>query len=271
MHRLEKYVQVLGVGALAMVWAAESAAAGSLQVSSTAAFVGTLGLAVTVDSSCTAEVDVTVPPGTVEGTFEACRSITASGVEVVGTGATFTAGDRIALSEFTVGELPPFSAVIESSLYPFAFVRDLSPVAETVYVAEFALRLDSLTLGTGDRLVHFTGNEASGVSRFQVILEHSGGQDRLVLGAREDSGLVVETPAAQHVVLPAGWNEIAVTYETGAGTGSVQVALNGVPQGGLTGLNNASGLIESAEWGAVGGVFTGTSGTLELDEFSSTR
>jgi hypothetical protein len=271
MRRLGKQPHAGMVNALALI-CSTAVHAGSLQVTSSAAFSGTLGLEVMVDSSCTAEVDVTVAPGTFEGTVQACRSITATGVEVVGAGASFVAGDWIELGEgFTVGNLPPFDAAIESSLYPFAFVRDLSPSAESAYVAEFALRLDSLTLAAGDRLVHFTGNDAGGDPRFQLILEHGDGQNRLVLGAREDSGTVVETPAAQHVVLPAGWNEIAVTYETGVATGSVQVALNGVPQGGLTGLSNAAGLIEFADWGAVDGVFTGTSGTLELDEFRSTR
>ena len=258
---------VLGLGL------ANIAYAGSLQVTSAAAFPGSgLGLEVTIDSSCTDVVDVSLGPGTVEGTFQACRSIIATDAEIVGSGASFVVGDRIVLEgEFEVTPLTPFSAIIQSSLFPFAYVRDLSPDAEPIYVAEFALRLDSLTLATGDRLVHFVGSDASGDSRFQVILENSAGQNRLVLGAREDSGTVVETPSAQHVVLPAGWNEIAVTYETGAGTGSVQVALNGVPQGGLTALDNAAGLIEFADWGAVDGVFTGTSGSLELDEFRSTR
>lgn len=245
--------------------------AGSLAVTSTAAYSGSLGLEVTVDSTCTAPLDVTLGPGTVEGSFEACRSITASDVEVTGSGATFTAGDSIGLEEFKVGELPPFTAVIESSLYPFAYVRDLSPVSESIYVVSFALRLDGLTLGPGDRLVHLVGSDTAVEARFQVILEHTAGENRLVLAAREDDGTVVETPAAQQVVLPAGWNEIEVTYEAGQGTGRVEVALNGAPQGGLTALANANGQIESVEWGAVDGVFTGTSGTLELDAFASTR
>lgn len=246
------------------------AQAGSLQATTGAAFVGDLGLEITVDSSCTAAVDLSLGPGPIEGTFEACRSITAVDTNVSGVGASLVAGDRIELlGEFAATVLAPFGAIVNSSLYPFAFVRDNSPTAESAYVAEFAVRLDSLTLAAGDRLVHFAGYDIDNKARFQVILEQSGGQNRLVLGALEDDGTMLETPAA--VVLPGGWNEIEVTYEAGAGDGRVEVALNGVPQGGLPALDNAAGLVESAEWGAVDGLFTATSGTLEMDEFSSTR
>ncbi len=71
-----------------------------------------------IDVLCTLDLVITSPT-MISGLFQACNSITASGVEVVSPGATFRVGSLIALGEgFSVGTGTDFAAIIDSSLIP---------------------------------------------------------------------------------------------------------------------------------------------------------
>lgn len=243
-------------------------AEGALQVSAAAAFAGSYGLEVTVGSACTDSNDISLT-GSVQGTYQACRSIVAADGEVVSPGATFVAGQYVGLDQpFTVtGQ--PFSASTDWSLNPFAYLEDNSPESETSYAADFALRLDGLTLGLNDQLKHLVGYSSDGTEQFRIILTRLATNDLIILSARENSGSYIETTPGQEIVVPNGWNEIGLVWQTGASNGSLQLSLNGVVAGSLTSLTNSASRIDFVRWGGIDGNVYSTSGKLELDEFSS--
>ena len=71
-----------------------------------------------IDVLCTLELVITSPT-MISGLFQACNSITASGVQVVNPGATFRAGSLIVLGNgFSVATGADFTTIIDSSLIP---------------------------------------------------------------------------------------------------------------------------------------------------------
>ncbi len=262
---------LLGWPAVLLLLAAPSVAA-DLEVHAGSAAVGSFGLDVAVGSTCTAPDLVTVPPGSASGDFEACQVLTAVGVEV-GTAASFVAGDSIVLgSGFSVADGASFSAVTDS-LMPsrFASISTASPIAEQTFNARFHLRLDSLSLADGEEIEHVRAVAADGADIFRVILRRQSGQNLLVLGARQDGGGEILTPAGQEVGLPAGWNLIELDWRAGAGDGQLLVSVNQAAFSGLAALANSLAEIESLRWGAVDGTFAGSPGRLEVDGFNAWR
>jgi hypothetical protein len=241
-----------------------STQAGSLQVVSGAARLGTRGLEAKAGTSC-ASPDLLVfePPAAIlQGTHQACREISARGVEVVAPGSTLRAGELIELGE-------GFSE-IDSLLTPFSSVRDTSPQGEATYVADFHLRLDDLTLGASDRLEHLVARSTLGGVTFRLVLQADGASGvEALLEARRDDGTFVSTQAGQEIAIPTGWHHLRLAWRAGSGSGSLALTLDGALAGELTGLANGSRRVDSIEWGVVGGSLDGTSGSVDLDGFSS--
>jgi hypothetical protein len=126
-----------------------------------------------------------------------------------------------------------------------------------------------LTLSPGDRLEQFVAQGSSGVT-FRLVLRSDGaGGHEALLEARLDDGTFVLTPPGQEVALPNGWHRVRLEWRAGAGNGSLSLSLDGVLATELTNLANGNRRIDRVEWGVVGGVLTGASGSLELDTFSS--
>ena len=249
-------------------------AAADLEVLPASAAVGSFGLDVTVGSTCSAPDDVTLeaPPATITGDFEACLVLTAIGVEV-GSAANFVAGDSIVLGAgFSVPDGASLSAVTDS-LMPsrFAAITTGSPIAEQTFNARFHLRLDSLSLADGEDLDHFRAVAADGTDVFRLILRRQSGQNLLALGARQDGGGEILTPAGLEVGLPAGWNLVELAWRAGAGDGQLLVSVNQAAFVGLADLANGLAAIERFRWGVVDGSFSGSPGRLEVDGFSAWR
>jgi hypothetical protein len=253
-------------------WA--SSRQGSLQVTSAAARLGARGLEATAGTSCAAPDQLVLePPSTtaLQGTHLACREIVASGVEVVAPGATLRAGESIRLDDgvFTSGDL---ALEIDPTLTPFSAVKDDSPTAETSYVADFHLRLDDLILGPADRLEHLVASAAGGGPTFRLVLESDGaGGVEALLEARRDDGTFAVTPAGQQIPIAAGWHHLRLAWQAGPGSGSLTLTLDGAPVAQLTGIANGARRVDMVEWGAVGGTLDATSGSVDLDAFSSWR
>jgi hypothetical protein len=261
---------------LAAVWVmtALPLSAADLNVLEGSAAVGVFGLDVTVGSTCSSPDEVTLeaPPATIDGDFEACRLLTAVGVEV-GTAARFVAGDSVVLGEgFSVADGATLSVTIDS-LMPsrFALVTTESPIAEQTFNARFHLRLDSLSLAEGEEVDHFHALAADGTDLFRLLLRRQSGQNLLVLGARQDGGGEILTPAGQEVGLPAGWNLVELNWRAGAGDGQLMVSVNQAAFVGLADLTNGLAAVERFRWGAVDGSFSGTPGHLEVDGFRAWR
>ena len=243
------------------------------QVLGSAAVSGAYGLQATVGVTCSPD-DLTInSPPMISGDFEACNSVTASGVEVISPGATFLAGASITLAnDFSVASGAGLTALIDPSLpTPFAWVRDDSPTAETLYSAIFHLRLDALNLAIGDEIGHLVGFSSNDEPQFRVVLRKNPTllEDRLAILARQDGGGFVEH--SSEFLLPAGYNRIEIAWRAGAGDGELLVSINGAPLSGLAGLDNDGSRIDYVKWGAVDGTPTSTTGEMELDEFFSFR
>jgi hypothetical protein len=247
---------------------------GFLSVNGSSAATGSYGLEVDVAAVCTAANDlVLTSPPTIEGTFLGCNSITASGVEVGGAGATFAAGSRILLGDhFSVAGGTPFKAVIDPGLLSgLAYVEDDSPGNTVSYNARFSLNIDNLTLADGDLLEHFNGYSGNGTEQFRLILRRNVGlsENRLALEVREDSGSYATTLDTSEVVLASGWRTIHVAWQAGDGDGYLTIWVDGVLSATLSGLDNDQQSIGFVRWGEVGGTMTTTSGSMALDDFFS--
>ena len=247
------------------------ASAGALDVLASAAFSGNFGLRVTVGATCTGN-DLVVATGTVSTDQLACDTITAGNVEVVAPGSTFIAGDVITLQNgFSVASGASFTALIDPFVkLPFAYVRDDTPAAETTYNAKFYLRLDSLTLSASDEIGHFNGYSANGNPQFRIVLRTSLSENRVAIFAwDDDAGALVEHSV--DFLLPLGFRSVDLSWRAGSGDGEFLVSIDGAAPDGLTGLNNGSSRIDFVRWGAVDGTLASSTGSMELDEFSSWR
>ncbi len=244
---------------------------GSVEVLSAARRIGTRGARVGAGTGCASPdaVAIAPPPATVQGVHEACRELSAEGVEVVAPGATLRAGERVVLGA-GFSAAADLAVEIDPALTPFAWIRDGSPEAESAYTAEFHLRLDGLALGGGDRLEHLVGRSAAGEAAFRLVLQSDGsGGHEARLEARRDDGTFAATPAGQEIALPPGWHRLRLEWRAGAGDGTLSLSLDGAPAGGLSGLQNGGQRVDAVDWGTVAGSLGATSGHLDLDAFSS--
>ena len=244
--------------------------AGTLEVNAGAALDGSMGLEVTLGGPCWPN---TVPVGgpTASGVYIGCVYVEAGAATVDGT-TIFKAGRRITLGEgFSVAPGVDFQAVIDESLDPFAFVVDRSPSDLATYGATFQIDLDNLALDSLDELYHLVGVAGDGTELFRVVLLHNEtmNENRLALHARLDSGGYAETTVGQQVVVPAGANAIEVSWKADDGAGHLMVSVGGAPFFGLTGLDNGDGRVETVNWGAVWGQVADSTGSFDLDGYSS--
>jgi hypothetical protein len=251
-------------------------AASSLDVIGGAAGEGLFGLEVTIGSTCALGDDLLIEPPTetVEGDYEACFSVTASGVRVTGAGAVFRAGDRVALGNgFRIDPGVSFVAELERAwATPFADVETSTPADEIVYRARYRVKLDDLALADGDEIEHLSGYSGSGQAWFRLVLKGGpAGAKSLAYAARQDDGSFAESAPGQEIDLVAGWNTVEIDWVSARGTGKLRVSVNSQPFTGPSGLDNYDGRIASVRWGAIDGTLTATSGEIQLDSFESWR
>jgi hypothetical protein len=246
-----------------------AASAASLGVNGNAAFAGSFGLEVT-PSGCTDDADLlleplpgAIPDTTISGAYSACRTIAVDGV-TADAATTLTAGLSIGMNEFSVLDGVVFDAVVVNN-GQLAYVRDDSPAAEQTYNAEFALNLNNIALGVGDRLDIFSGRASGGTEQFRVSLTTDG----LMVAARTGSTLLAAAPVA---VPASGWFTVTLAYGVGAGTGLATISIDDGLPGGLSGLSNPTATIDLVRLGLVGGALGEASyGSYYLDAFDSWR
>ena len=200
-------------GALALAALALSpvppALAGTLTVTSDAAFGGGSGLEAAPGSACSSPETVELDSQFVIGDVTACSFIRATDTTVAGN-VDFTAGIRVSLADgFQVATGADFSVRIDNTLTRLAFVTDRSPAGESTYKAAFRLRMDELNfplLGSAF-VVHLAGFSNNGIRHFEVRLRHHllMNEDRLLLAAREDDGTVVVTQFGGPHARTAAW------------------------------------------------------------------
>ncbi|MFQ5526964.1 MAG: FG-GAP-like repeat-containing protein [Thermoanaerobaculia bacterium] len=247
--------------------------AGFVQVLGAASRVRTLGLRAQAGTTC-ASADfeaITPPPTTIQGVREACRELTAEGVEVEPPGATLRAGELVGLGA-GFGVSGDLTVEVDPTLTPFAWVRDESPEGEAIYAAELDLRLDALTLGPTDRLELLVGLSDTEEVTFRLVLQSDGGGGHeAFLEARRDDGSFATTPSGQEAAITAGWHRLRLEWKAAAGTGSLALTIDGAASGALSGLANGTRRIDAVAIGAVDGSLAGAAGSVDLDSFSSWR
>lgn len=247
--------------------------AGGLAVTGGAAAGGSaLGLEVTLGETCTTpNVSILGPTFSGDSAF-ACDSVTANDVEIISPGATFRAAQAIVLGDgFSVASGVDFTALVDPFANQFfAWVENDTPFAEMTYMASFDLNLDSVTLAGGDDLGHLNGYSANGDLQFRAVLRRNMAltEDRLVLFAR-DGGVMVADPV--EFLLPAGYRNIQISWSAGAVDGEFLASIDGAPLSGRTDLENDASRIAYVRWGAVDGTISTTTGTINQDNFWSSR
>ena len=251
--------------------------ASDLLVKPEAAALGTgNGLEVSVGSTCTGEADVVVPNQTVSGTpspFVGCLTLTAADVDILSSGdVTFQAGDSIAIDNgFSVASSAKLTLTIDKALTGRAYVQDNSPSAEQLYRARFYVDLTSLSPGSGATIDHFTAYSNSGAPQFLLRLVDNGSNIDLVVSALNGGVFATNTASSS---LPTGYFAIEFEWKAAAADttdGHLDVWVDGSAVSGLSGLDNEFGQIDYVRWGALDGVDSTTSGTMNLDEFVSQR
>lgn len=151
------------------------------------------------------------------------------------------------------------------------FVTDNTPNAETRYRVRFSFDPNSITMANGNSFIPFI---AQGGSRraIQVLFNRSGGSYQMQVRTQNDAGTYLGTATvnisdAPHVI------EILWVRATAAGAndGTLTFWLDGVQVGSVTGIDSDGRTVDTAQFGAVEGIDTGTRGTLYFDAFESRR
>jgi hypothetical protein len=267
-HRSESVARlVVGTAAvIACVLVALPASAGNLTVTSAAANNGTYGLEVTVGSSCTSDADLLLSgAGTITTDQEGCDTITAgNGTSVSGT-VTFTAGTAIAFTNgFSVANGSDFTAAIDATLTPFAWVQDDSPNNEVSYSAEFYIDPNTLSITGGDTFEHFVAYSGA-TPQLRVVMQSG---PSLVLQVRDDAGTYHSTSAVG--LSTSTFNKVAITWEAAA-SATASIAVNDGSAASVSGIDTDARRIAFVRWGAIGGAVGSASGAMYLDDFVSWR
>jgi hypothetical protein len=150
------------------------------------------------------------------------------------------------------------------------YVVDELPIAETRYRARFYLDPNSISMADGLDFYIFTGYQTSSV--FQVQFGFSAGNYRIRLRQQNDANSTTSTAwvtisDAPHVIEIEWWASTAA----GANNGGVNLWIDEIPSGSLTGVDNDTRRIEYVRLGAVSGLNSGILGTFYLDAFESRR
>ena len=96
-------------------------------------------------------------------------------------------------------------------------------------------------------------------------------ENRLVLEARLDGGGVSSTAGSEELLIPAGFQDIEISWGAAGGSGYLQAAVGTTLLTGLTDLDNDELLLDSVRWGANSGTVTASTGSFFLDDFASFR
>lgn len=260
-----------------MVVLCAPASASSLSVIGAAAAAGNYGLRVTVGSGCSGDNNFVVPDGSISGgTFEGCSTVSAGAVEVSSGTVTFRGGRQVILKNgFSVASGASFTAQIDSSLPREAFVGDHSPVAETTYSATFSAKIDNLSLGSSEEMELFTAYDSLGTPQLRVMLKFNAmlSEKRMFVEARQDNGSFAST-AGNEALVSNGWHTVQINWSAASGVGQndgqLDFLLDDVAQPGLSSLDNDLATVDFIRWGGIG-VEVNTTGSVDLDEFTSSR
>lgn len=253
-----------------------SADSAGIQVTTEAASEGLYGLQVNLGPDCAFDHFLVLDSddGPLQGTYDACREITASGVAVTSGAATLRAGDGVGIGNgFQVANGASVTLALDATLNGGpTYVEDRSPIDENVYAARFSARFDDLSLGANEQVGSLIALSATFEELFRVLVEPDGtGGVQFALEARQDGGGVVQTPPGEEIPIPTGWVLVSLEWQAGEGDGSLLVGVNGGALQGLSDLDNDSARVETIRFGVISGPIFDATTSFQLDTYSSTR
>lgn len=135
------------------------------------------------------------------------------------------------------------------------FVQDNRPNGINRIVTRFYV-LNQLSAGQTATVYQGFGNEAGGLSRFQVTL------------ATNNTITLTDTATGQSVSQPGngGWDSVQLDWGSDAAAGFISLSVNGAAASQITGLSNA-GTLESVRMGNL----NGATGNLNFDAYLAQR
>lgn len=151
------------------------------------------------------------------------------------------------------------------------YVRDDTPASESRYRARFQVDPNSITMASGNAPYVFYGY-ASGTVVARVQLLFSSGVYQLRASVRNDAN--VWTHSSYYTISDAPHSveiDWRVATAAGANNGALTLWIDGVQRQVLGGIDNDTRRMDFVMLGAVGGIPTGTRGTLYFDAFESWR
>lgn len=139
------------------------------------------------------------------------------------------------------------------------------------YVVRWFMKLNSLTLGASGLELFTAYHGTDGDNAATKVLSAT-----LSTGAGSSKNLVVKHGAglassAGAINLLGGWHSVELDWQTGAGTGSLSITVDGGAPTNIGSLSNSADTVDFARWGGVGGTLAGNTGYLQLDDFVSQR
>jgi len=154
-----------------------------------------------------------------------------------------------------------------------AWVLDDSPSDDPVVRSDFDINFDGLGMLEGDAFDFYAGYVVHNTEpAFIVSLERLNDQFNIVLTAWANGGIMLTSAP---VTIPgSGWHRMAVEYGVATsplGEGELRVFLDGAPLTNLADFDNSGFVINTLQLGAINGVDPTTSGSFDVDVYTSVR
>lgn len=155
------------------------------------------------------------------------------------------------------------------------WVKDVSPTAESRYMARFALDLNTLSVPTSPRVLRLmAGRTAGDASKrpFELRLRFESGTWKIYGVIRNDAGAGTQTSPI--TLVKPGWSLVEVDWRRATGPGASDGTLTlkvGADSVSTPGVDNDASPIDGVQLGFLGGLGLSSSGTVHVDDFESRR
>jgi hypothetical protein len=195
--------------------------------------------------------------------------------DFTGWGATSTGGGNLSVQGAAALHGTTFGLQALVNDTTGLYVEDDTPDNENYYYARFYF--DTKDFDPGEAQFHFRARLFIGFEElplrrlFAVVLRRQAGQYSIMARARRDDDTQADTG---FVPIAGGTHLVEVAWRrasaVGANDGRLQLNLDGLVAGQVTGVDNDRSQVDFVRLGALS-VKTGASGTLDFDEFDSAR
>ena len=155
------------------------------------------------------------------------------------------------------------------------FLTDGSPTSDRFFDARFYLHTSDLNLSDGESTTVFAAFDGGGQQELAIKVQRSGANHLLQIEARTDGGAQSSLIPANRPVLSNGWSAIEIDWRAasaaGVNDGAMNLFVNGVQQGSITGVDNDTAVLDSMRIGVVEEPTTTPAGIILIDDFQAYR